>query len=321
MSTPHGYPAFNFPASSLTIGWGNTSTPAKLTTLTPVIDPALLSPVDVPLSHKKVSRAAVVGWVTTLEMNFTTLEKELATLKAKNRDLMQWKEMMITEQKGENEKIAQELAELRRELDGLKNERKKVTISAEEENSTIESRPEDDGLDEEARLAVELSVAHVNSNIFKALVRAQFIEVIGCPGKLTADVLPPYPSLTDEWPVRPGTKVKAICFHWEQPHTDPDNWANLMLISCKIQENGKQTMPSAMATIEHVSKDDHKACIIQKFKDLAKEVRCVQGKKAILLDVGAQDAEIAGSEGQKGKGNSTVQKEDCTGAKKSVHQS
>ncbi|KAH0579130.1 hypothetical protein H2248_003283 [Termitomyces sp. 'cryptogamus'] len=80
-------------------------------------------------------------------------------------------------------------------------------------------------------------------------------------------------------------------------------------------------MPSAMAAIEHVSKDDCKAHIIQKFKDLAKEVRHVQGKKAILLDVGAQDAAIAGSEGQKGKGNSTVKKENFTEAKKSVCQS
>ncbi|KNZ77938.1 hypothetical protein J132_02878 [Termitomyces sp. J132] len=229
--------------------------PAQPITSTPVIDLALLSPVDVPLSCKKVSRTAVVGQVTTLETNFTTLEKEQATLKAENRDLMQWKEKTIAEQKGDNKKIAQELAGLRRELDGLKNERKKVTISAEEENSTVESRPEDDRLDEEARLVVELSVAHANSNIFKALVQAQFIEVMGCPGKLTANVLPPYPSLTDEWPVRPGTEGKAIHFHWEWPHTDPDNWANLMLISHEIQENGKQTMPCAMATIEHVSKD------------------------------------------------------------------
>ncbi|KAG6863619.1 hypothetical protein C0993_011442 [Termitomyces sp. T159_Od127] len=155
-----------------------------------------------------------------------------------------------------------------------------------------------------------------------ALVRTQFIEAMGCPGKLTADVLPPYPRTTDEWPVRPGTEVKAICFRWERPHTDPDNWAGLMLISCEIQENGKQTMPSAMAAIEHVSKDDREARIIQKFKDLAKEVRRAHAKKITSLDVGTvQDAKGAGSEGHKGEGNITVKKEEFTEAKKSMRQS
>ncbi|KAG6877238.1 hypothetical protein C0993_009247 [Termitomyces sp. T159_Od127] len=324
MSTPHGYPAYNFPASSPTLGWGNTSTPAQPTTLTPVmmIDPVLLSPVDVPLSREKVSRTAIVGQVTTLETKVITLEKEVATLKAKNRDLMEWKEKTNIEQKGEREKMARELAELKGELDGLKNEWKKVNVLAEDGNSGIESGTEDDGLNEEARLAVELSTAHANSNIFKALVRTQFIEAMGCPGKLTADVLPPYPRTTDEWPVRPGTEVKAIRFRWERPHTDPDNWAGLMLISHEIQENGKQTMPSATAAIEHVSKDDHEARIIQKFKDLAKEVRRAHAKKITSLDVGTvQDAKGAGSEGHKGEGNITVKKEEFTEAKKSMRQS
>ncbi|KAG6892848.1 hypothetical protein C0993_002731, partial [Termitomyces sp. T159_Od127] len=154
---------------SPTLGWGNTSTPAQPMTSTPVmmIDPVLLSPVDVPLSRKKVSRTAIVGRVTTLETKVITLEKEVATLKAENRDLMEWKEKTNIEQKGEREKMARELAELKGELDGLKNEWKKVNVLAEDGNSGIESGTEDDGLDEEARLAVELSTAHANSNIFK----------------------------------------------------------------------------------------------------------------------------------------------------------
>ncbi|KAG6860101.1 hypothetical protein C0993_003186, partial [Termitomyces sp. T159_Od127] len=63
--------------------------------------------------------------------------------------------------------MARELAELKGELDGLKNEWKKVNVLAEDGNSGIESGTEDDGLNEEARLAVELSTAHANSNIFK----------------------------------------------------------------------------------------------------------------------------------------------------------
>ncbi|KAG6867940.1 hypothetical protein C0993_009272, partial [Termitomyces sp. T159_Od127] len=275
----------------------------------------LLSPIDVPLSHEKVSRTAVVGQVMTLETKVITLEKEVATLKAENRDLMEWKEKTNIKQKGEREKMTQELAELKGKLDGLKNEWKKVNFLAEDGSSGIESGTEDDGLNEEARLAVELSTSHANSNIFK------FIEAMGCPGKLTADVLPPYPRITDEWPVRPGTEVKAIHFCWEQPHTDSDNWAGFMLISCEIQENGKQTMPSAMATIKHVSKDDCDACIIQEFKDLVKEVRQAHAKEIILLDVGiVQDAEGAGSEGHKGEGNITVKKKEFTKAKKSMCQ-
>ncbi|KAG5732911.1 hypothetical protein E4T56_gene6199 [Termitomyces sp. T112] len=137
--------------------------------LTPVIDPTLLLPIDVPLSCKKVSRTAVVGWVMTLEMRVITLEKGVATLNTKNKDLMEWKEKSNGEQKGKRKKMAQELAELTRELDRLENERK-VNISVEDENSSIKSGLEDDGPNKEAKLAVELSTAHANSNIFKALI-------------------------------------------------------------------------------------------------------------------------------------------------------
>ncbi|KAG6875301.1 hypothetical protein C0992_004372 [Termitomyces sp. T32_za158] len=328
MSALLGYPAFNFASPPSDIGWGNTSTPAQPitnTTPTAVIDPALLSPVDIPsLSHEKVSRSAVVGQVMTLESEVMNLKKQITDCKAENKQLKEQMEKNLADGLTEQQKSSQELADLRGEFDRLKNTMEEMMASIEEGNSRAESGSDDGSLDDENKVAIELSTAHANSNVFKltqravqALIRAQFIEAMGCPGKLTADVLPAYPSSNDEWPIKPGTDVKAIRFHWDRPHTDLENWTNLMLISREVKENGKYTMPAATAAIECVSKDDREARIIQKFRDLVKEVRRLTGKKAAMLDMGIdQDFGVAEEEGR--KNDNPVKKEDT---KKSVRQS
>ncbi|KAF5385084.1 hypothetical protein D9615_001060 [Tricholomella constricta] len=284
-SSPTSYLPFNrpegiFDTSPPFPGWTDSSAvPYPVTTSPPTspLDPRLQTTTEhVPApSRERISRGAVVSELASLKLKFGGLITENERLKGEVTKLRE-------DATKDRETVAKSLEVLRNSIAEVKGsfrtlkemvEVTKAQVAHEVEDSEGQESDGGSGMDNETVHAIQLSTAHANSNAFKALIRTLFIDAMGCPGRLTAEALPPYPRETEAWPVKPGTTIPLMRFRWDRPHTDPDNWKNLMKISFELKENGAQTSPVAAPAIAHVSKEDRDARIIVKFKDLCKVVR------------------------------------------------
>ncbi|KDR68906.1 hypothetical protein GALMADRAFT_256395 [Galerina marginata CBS 339.88] len=62
--------------------------------------------------------------------------------------------------------------------------------------------------------------------LLKALLRTVFAASMGCPNKLTGEILPEYPKEGEEWPLKTDSDEKAMRFCWDQPYSFASNWKN-----------------------------------------------------------------------------------------------
>ncbi|KAG1736438.1 uncharacterized protein EDB91DRAFT_1250060 [Suillus paluster] len=84
---------------------------------------------------------------------------------------------------------------------------------------------------------IEKSALVFGDNGLKAVVRIIFQMLMGI-AKLTADVLPPYLSDDDNWPLDPATQNHLMQFHWTESHQHSDNHANILRVIAYIRQHG-----------------------------------------------------------------------------------
>jgi len=142
---------------------------------------------------------------------------------------------------------------------------------------------------------------------------------MGCPNKLTGEVIPAYPEEGEEWPSidKFGTDVKEIRFRWDKPYSDKINWKNLQWIMKELRKNGPQYSPAAAGAIAEISEDDLQSRVIWKFNELVKMVKSWKMKAANIVVVSsspeADGAGVAGDVATK----KTIAKELSSGMKQS----
>ncbi|KAG6905053.1 hypothetical protein DXG01_005374 [Tephrocybe rancida] len=234
------------------------------------IDPGLLGSAAVIPTSKKVSRAAMVSDIASLTGDVASLKERNKVLnemlKTVTKDIAEGNDLMAKEMK----RMKEEVAELQKVVDMLKSSKK---------GRIEESEPDSGG--------VLTMKQHMRWNL------AQHTQT-------------PTFSSDETWPLKPGTDIRLTRFRWDKPHTDKVNWNNLMTISKELKANGAQTSPAAADAIQFVSKEDRDGRIIQKFKDLAKEVRRVERTSKTSVPGSSNDGEgqdnvVDGLEGGGGK--------------------
>ncbi|KAF8803060.1 hypothetical protein BYT27DRAFT_7110741, partial [Phlegmacium glaucopus] len=111
--------------------------------------------------------------------------------------------------------------------------------------------------------------------LHQALLRQVFSDAMGCPNKLTGEVIPAYPAEQDIWPVitRAGADVQAMRFHWDKTYTHENNWKNLQWIMKGIRKNGSQYSPAAALAIAEISHEDLQTRVVWKFNELVKTTK------------------------------------------------
>jgi len=125
---------------------------------------------------------------------------------------------------------------------------------------------------------------------------------MGCPNKLTGEVIPAYPEEGEEWPsmTRFGVDVKAICFRWDKSYLDKQNWKSLQWIINEVRKNGSQYSPAAAGAIADISEDDLQGRVIWKFNELVKMVKNwkkAQAAAIVVVVSSSPEAEGAGAGG------------------------
>lgn len=97
---------------------------------------------------------------------------------------------------------------------------------------------------------------------------------MGCPNKLTGDVLPTYPT-NEEWPMitTAGVEVKALRFRWDKAYSEAANWKGIRWIMNEIHRNGPQYSPAAAQAIADISNEDLQTRVIWKFNELSKTLK------------------------------------------------
>lgn len=133
--------------------------------------------------------------------------------------------------------------------------------------------------------------------LVQALLRQVFADAMGCPNKLTSEVIPAYPEEGEEWPsiTRFGADVKAIRFRWDKSYSDKQNWKSLQWIINELRKNGPQYSPAAAGAIADISEDDLQGGVIWKFNELVKMVKNWKKAQAAIVVVVSISPEADGA--------------------------
>lgn len=91
--------------------------------------------------------------------------------------------------------------------------------------------------------------------------------------KLTIDVLPPYPSDDDNWPLDPATKERLMRFRWAESHQHTDNHANVLRIIAYMRQHGATVCAGSGPALRDISDEDLRARVVKKYQDLQKNLR------------------------------------------------
>ncbi|KAG1723600.1 uncharacterized protein EDB91DRAFT_1270776 [Suillus paluster] len=123
---------------------------------------------------------------------------------------------------------------------------------------------------------IEKSALAFGDNGLKAVVRIVFQMLMGI-AKLTADVLPPYPSDDDNWPLDPATDDCLMRFCWTESHQHSDNHTNILQVIAYIRQHGATVCTGSGPALRDISEEDLHEHVIKKYQELQKKKRSHTG--------------------------------------------
>ncbi|KAG0698528.1 hypothetical protein DFH29DRAFT_877949 [Suillus ampliporus] len=133
---------------------------------------------------------------------------------------------------------------------------------------------------------IEKSALAFGDNGLKAVVRIVFQMLMGI-AKLTADVLPPYLSDNDNWPLDPATH--------DQSHQHSDNHANILRVIAYIRQHGATVCAGSGPALHDISEEDLHERVVKKYQELQKKKRSHTGVNTTAMAGTVNNAPVSES--------------------------
>ena len=122
---------------------------------------------------------------------------------------------------------------------------------------------------------------------------------MGCPaaGKLTGTVIPDFPGLDEDIPLKAGTDEPLMRFRWDQSADFAYNHDNLKKIVAEIMRNGSQYVPGAETLLKEILEPHMVRNVKGKFDRLRTTIKSykrmweLQEKANITVDANAGENE------------------------------
>lgn len=89
--------------------------------------------------------------------------------------------------------------------------------------------------------------------------------------KLNADVLPPYPSDNNKWPLDPATNDCLMWFCWTESHQHSDDHTNILWVIAYICQHGATVCTGSGPALCDISEEDLHECVVKKYQELQKK--------------------------------------------------
>ncbi|KZT19678.1 hypothetical protein NEOLEDRAFT_1245665 [Neolentinus lepideus HHB14362 ss-1] len=243
-------------------------------------------------SAKGATGRAMITKMSDLEDNLADAEKTIQILE-KQLDKTQ-KEVKHQKDRIEN---------LEEANDGLENRTQDLETRIRELEDRFGEKPgessENDELDgvEQSRERLERlkrSVLAMKDPNLRQLIRTVFQLRMGV-GHLMPDVLPAWLENEAEWPIDKATNTRLVRFKWEEPPTENANWAGVQDIVEYIRTKGGARAPSAIPALRDITDDDLESKVVQKVKDLAKNLRGAKKKESTNEPSSTPDGGVDGA--------------------------
>ncbi|KAG6914679.1 hypothetical protein DXG01_015967 [Tephrocybe rancida] len=154
------------------------------------------------------------------------------------------------------------------------------------QGSNSESEDESDDEEERHKQILEMKQATMEASgeaysdpSLKELTHQVYQFKMGI-GKLTAISLPWYPENPDKstWPHIIGTDEAVLCFHWDEPVNQEDNWYSMRMIVGYMQSRSDTVVPGATAVLLANSAEDLQRCATEN-KELINLYKAVDAAK------------------------------------------